>query len=173
MDCPSQSRNTAGVILDYCAGRLTPDRAAAIEAHARLCARCREMLAEQTAVWKALEGWDAGPVSDDFDRRLYARIDAEERALNPIEKWVRSLVARSSPMSWRTPVVVASACATIALAIMIDIPDGSRLAPPTGSQARTEHLDIEQVERTLDDMNMLRQFAPVLQTSDPASSSSM
>ena len=69
--------------------------------------------------------------------------------------------------------MVAAACATVALAILIDIPGASRVTPPTEPQARTEHVDIEQVERTLDDLNMLRQFAPVLQASDPAPRSSM
>jgi hypothetical protein len=173
MDCPIETRHTTGVILDYCAGRLAPDRAAAIEAHARLCLGCREMIDAQRAVWKALDGWDANPPSDDFDCKLYARIDEEERALGAFEKWMQSLVARWAPFSWRAPVAVAAACVTVALAILIDIPGTPRVAAPTEPQARTEHLDIEQVERTLDDMNMLRQFAPVPQPSDPASSSSM
>ena len=173
MDCPSQSRNNAGVILDYCAGRLGPDRAAAMEAHARLCPSCRGMIDEQGAVWKALDGWNASPPSADFDRKLYARIEEEQHSSSAIERWAQSIAARWSPVSWRAPVTVAAVCATVALAILIDIPGASRVVPPTEPQARAEHVDIEQVERTLDDMNMLRQFAPVPQSSDPASSSSM
>jgi hypothetical protein len=131
------------------------------------------MIEAQRSVWKALDSWSVNPPSGDFDCKLYTRIDEEERSSSALEKWVCSIVARWSPFSWRAPVAVAAVCAMVALAILIDIPGAPRVVPPTEPQARTEHVDIEQVERTLDDMNMLRQFAPVLQPSDLASSSSM
>ncbi len=169
MNCLIQTK-TSAELIDYCAGRLGPERAEAVEAHARICPACRELIGSQRAVWQALEHWDAPPVSNHFDRQLYARIDAEERSSGAIVKWARAAVARWSPVSWRLPVAVAAACAAVALAIVVEMP-ADRSAPPPEPPARMEHVDIEQIERTLDDMTMLKQLAPVGPHSEQVSSS--
>jgi anti-sigma factor RsiW len=170
MNCPIQTK-TSAELIDYCAGRLAPERAEAVEAHARGCPACRELIGSQRAVWQALEHWVAPPVSNHFDRQLYARIDAEERSSGAIAKWARAAVARWSPFSWRMPVAVAAMCAAVALAIVVEMPANRSGPPPAEPQARMEHVDIEQIERTLDDMTMLKQLAPVAQRSEQASSS--
>lgn len=104
MGCPIQTKDGAELILDYCAGRLTRERAEAVEAHARVCATCREMIDAQRAVWQALEHWDAPAVSGHFDRELYARIDAEEHSSGAVIKWARAAAARWPPFSWRMPI---------------------------------------------------------------------
>ncbi len=171
MSCAIPTKASAELILDYCAGRLAPERAQEIEAHARGCASCRELIHAQRAVWQALEHWDAPPVPSDFDRELYARIEAEERSSGAVIKWARAAAARWSPFSWRTPVAVAAACAAVVLAIIAEIPGNRAVPQPAEPQARMEHVDIEQVERTLDDMTMLKQLAPVAPHSDQSSSS--
>lgn len=171
MGCPIQTKDGAELILDYCAGRLTRERAEAVEAHARVCATCREMIDAQRAVWQALEHWDAPAVSGHFDRELYARIDAEEHSSGAVIKWARAAAARWPPFSWRMPIAVAAACAAVVLAIVVEIPGNRAVPQPAEPQARMEHVDIEQVERTLDDMTMLKQLAPVAPRSDQSSSS--
>jgi anti-sigma factor RsiW len=166
MSCSIQTKAGAELI-DYCAGRLAPERAQELEAHALVCPSCREIIDAQRAVWQALEHWDAPPVASAFDRELYVRIDAEERS-SGLVKWA---AARWSPFSWHTPVAVAAACAAVLLAIVVEIPGSRAVSQPAEPQFRMEHVDIEQVERTLEDMTMLKQLAPTAPHSDQSSSS--
>jgi hypothetical protein len=169
MSCSIQTKAGAELI-DYCAGRLAPERAQELEAHALVCPSCREIIDAQRAVWQALEHWDAPPVASAFDRELYVRIDAEERS-SGLVKWARAAAARWSPFSWHTPVAVAAACAAVLLAIVVEIPGSRAVSQPAEPQFRMEHVDIEQVERTLEDMTMLKQLAPTAPHSDQSSSS--
>src|ERR1035441_8533117 len=82
MNCPMEARQGSELLLEYTAGRLEACEASALEAHLESCTRCREFARSQKMVWQALEAWEAEPVSMDFDRRLFARI---ERA--PVSWW--------------------------------------------------------------------------------------
>ena len=44
-----------------------------------ICPACREFAAAQRVMWSALDTWEAAPVSQDFDRRLYQRISGSFR----------------------------------------------------------------------------------------------
>ena len=77
MNCPMESREHAQWLLDYRAGKLEPELAARLEEHIATCGACREFARGQRAVWEALDSWEAAPVSTDFDRRLYQRIEAQ------------------------------------------------------------------------------------------------
>jgi len=76
MNCPMESHNPE-MLVAYAAGELDAATAEAFERHMAECAGCRSVAGEQTALWKALDAWEAPPVSLDFDRRLYRRIDEE------------------------------------------------------------------------------------------------
>src|ERR1039457_5979210 len=74
MNCPIEDRNPE-MLVAYAASELDLETARALEQHLAGCAACRLVAADQTTVWKALDAWEAPPVSPDFDRRLYRRID--------------------------------------------------------------------------------------------------
>src|ERR1017187_10642785 len=77
MNCPMESREHAQWLLDYRAGKLEPESAARLEEHIATCGACREFARGQRAVWEALDGWEAAPVSGGFDRRVYERIEGQ------------------------------------------------------------------------------------------------
>jgi len=151
MKCPIETRDNAEVLLDYCARKLDPDRAATLERHIRICPACREFADSQRAVWNALDAWEALPVSPDFDRRLYARIEREvswwDRLLRPFRPL---LVRQGLP-------VAAGACLAIMAGILLDRSGDV----PVGAEAQSvqvEAVPADQLENALDDMELLRDF---------------
>ena len=77
MRCPIETQESVDVLLAYASGKLDDARSEALELHLRECAACREFAEGQKAVWQALDRFEAPPVSADFDRALYQRIDRE------------------------------------------------------------------------------------------------
>ena len=67
MNCPLRSEENIDVLLDYPAGRLGPEKAAAFERHMQSCPDCAALGMDQAAVWKALDAL-VTPVSQDFNR---------------------------------------------------------------------------------------------------------
>jgi anti-sigma factor RsiW len=146
MECPIQRRENADLLLAYCARRLDPETAAVLERHMQVCPACRAFGESQQAVWSALDLWEATPVSEDFDRRLYDRLGREERAgfWSRVRPWF--------PVGFRPVLPVAVASAIVTVAFLVQSPSS---AP---SPAQLETVDAEQVERVLDDLDMLRQL---------------
>jgi anti-sigma-K factor RskA len=144
--CPQKSDDGAGWIVAYVARTLDSGSEAAFERHLESCASCREMVAAQRAVWSALEALPALPVSSNFDSRLYQRIAEEEQS-----GWWRRLF--QAGWSWRPAMPVAAACAVLAVAFLVKN-SGPSILPQQQAQPQ---LQIEQVERALDDMDMLKQ----------------
>jgi len=97
--------------------------------------------------------WDPQPVSGDFDHRLYARIATEEQR----SFWSRLL---NSFVGWKP--AIAGAMAAIALLTVLLVPKETASVEPgkraTEIAARTETLEPEQIERALEDLEMLRQL---------------
>jgi hypothetical protein len=151
MACPLQDRENAEVLLDYVNRKLDVDNTLALERHMELCEPCRKFAHSQRAVWEALDAWEALPVSDDFDRRLRDRIEEEERSGFWARLWRRYFSAPAGLLAWQ-PAVAAAACLLLVAGVLFRTPNVPAPAP------RTETVDIEQVERTLDDMEMLRQL---------------
>jgi hypothetical protein len=169
MQCPIQNDEAAGFLLDYCAQKLDAGRTAAVEDHLRICPSCRELVDAQKAMWDTLDAWDGMVASPDFNRRLYARVEAEE-SRGILAKWTSVLVARWQFMAWRPAVRVALACATVVAALWIQAP-GNPALDREEPQAKVERVDVEQVERTLQDLDMLKQLSP--QVAPEANSSSI
>ncbi len=146
MICPLQTDENMGLLLDYSAGRLTPDKMAEFHRHMAVCPGCAALGVKQTAVWNALDAWEAGPVSLDFNRRLWQRIDAAP--------WYSQLRFAN----WKPALPLAGAVMMMAAGFMLDHP-GSRPAVKPGPAAESVSIaDANQVEQTLDDIQLLRQF---------------
>jgi hypothetical protein len=149
MRCPVQNGNP-DILLDYCARRLAPEPTSILVQHMAVCADCRRVAEAQQQVWSALDAWEPVPVSEDFDERLYARISSEERR----SFWSRILGER---LTWKPALSLAGACATLALAVLLNVPDPA--PAPLPETTRIESLEPEQIERAVEDMDMLRQFS--------------
>jgi len=155
--CPIQSRQDASILLDYLDRRLSAEAMAEMDRHAAACASCRQAIQMQRQVWAALDGWEPEPVSAHFNRRLYERIEAENR-----KPWWNKAAG------WLTakPAFPAAALAMAVVAVLL------LRMPPAGSPESTKAkldsvVDIEQVDRTLDEMEMLRQLGVAADEAPP------
>jgi anti-sigma factor RsiW len=157
MDCPQQNSDGVELIIAYAARTLDPENEAAFERHLEVCASCREMAAEQRTVWSALDELTPLPVSSNFDARLYQRIAEEEQ----YTWWQRLFRAN---WSWRPAMPAAAACAVLIVALLVKN-SGPTVVPQQPAQPNPQ---IEQVQRALDDMDMLKQVGEAaLEKSSP------
>jgi anti-sigma factor RsiW len=164
------SREETQWLLNYCAGKLEAETAARLEGHMAACGACREFVRGQRAVWEALDGWQAPTVSSGFDRRLYERIEAQVG-------WWDLLVRRwQSPLGpgvrWRT--VAATAAAGLMLTAGILLQQAATAPVPVPHDvAQADTVQPEQVERTLDAMEMLNEFSHHVGAEAPAPNSKL
>lgn len=157
--CALQKKNPE-ILVDYCARALAPSRAADLERHLETCSDCRDWVRAQDGLWQMLEGWTPAPVSPDFDARLYARI-ADEEAAPLWRQWRRRISYLAPPFSmWKPALSLAAACVILMVGFLLRMPDLNSAS----NQMRPEKVDIEQVEKTLEDLDIL---TPVSQS--PAS----
>lgn len=158
MECPQKTGDGVELIIAYAARTLDSQTELVFEQHLQSCASCQKVAAAQRTVWSALDELKPLPVSSNFDEKLYQRIAQENQA----GWWQRLLQVN---WSWRPAIPVAVACAILITAFMVKN-FGSGSAAQTTVQPKVQ---IEQVERALDDMDMLKQVGvePVLDTSAP------
>ena len=153
MHCPSQNPETANVLLDYSARKLTPQATTELERHLESCPECKTLSLQQHALWTALDSWKAAPVNEDFDRKLYSRIEEFES-----RSWVRRWFADG--FAWRPALSFGTACAVLAIAFVWNTPPYNHSVTNLKVQegARVE-VEPEQVERALEDLDMLKQLS--------------
>jgi anti-sigma factor RsiW len=160
MSCPLQSENTLDVLLDYSAGKLDRSRLARLEQHLLTCAECSAFLTGQTELWQTLNAWEPEAVSMDFNRRLWQRIDAE--AAQP---WYRKLADSLRTGAWKPALPLAAAVLLVTTAFVMDhqrsVPALQGVETVSGVSAGNSNgapLDADQVEKTLNDMQLLGQL---------------
>jgi anti-sigma factor RsiW len=152
MKCPIETRENAELLLAYCSRKLDAESTAILERHMEICPACREFSSGQRAVWEALDAWEAAPVTLDFDRRLYRRIDREV-------SWWNLLVRPFRPVLLRQGLpIAAAACLVVVAGVLLERPAGSPSAAQPQS-AQVEALQPDQVEPALDAMHMLGEFS--------------
>ena len=153
MTCPSRNeRNemmTSSVLLDYSAGRLNRAHAAEFEKHLRACSRCSDLYDAQAAVWDALSLWEAPVVSADFNRRLWQQIDSQA-----LEPWYVRLRASLHMTGWKPMLPLAAAMIAVVAGFVMDHP--GRSFPHSAGQFSI--VEAEQVQQTLEDIQLLHQF---------------
>ncbi|MCX6630151.1 MAG: hypothetical protein NTW28_21235 [Candidatus Solibacter sp.] len=158
MNCPLETREDAQLLLDYCTRKLEPESVAILERHIAICGACLEFALGQRAVWQALDAWEAAPVSQDFDRRLYRRIDAQ------VSWWSLLLRPFRPPFGMatlrRSLPATAMACLLVMAGILVERPVVSPEPAPN---------QMEQVEHALDEMEMLSEFSRHLRADVPDS----
>jgi anti-sigma factor RsiW len=161
MICLANNKQNAGILLDYGAGTLAPEKAAELERHAQPCADCRRMLAAQREVGQSLDLFSVPEVSAGFDQRLYARIAQEG-----VPSW-RSRLWDSFGLQmplWKPALAGAMACVLLAAGLFMGLPGLVKL-PSSGDLSKQRHfflksnsverVDIEQVEQSLEDLDLL------------------
>jgi hypothetical protein len=146
MNCPLQTRDNVQQLLDYCVRKLDPQTAVMVERHIAMCRECHEFVEQQRAVWEALDSWEAAPVSHDFNRRLYARIE------NDVPWW--QMLLRPLTLRWNVAASVAGVFVVLTAGLLLNRP--TAIVPPV-SEGLTQ-VQPEQVEQALDAMDMLAEF---------------
>ena len=144
MGCSLDKSSVEERIVGYAAGTLDAGAKADFERHLELCAGCRELAAQQRAVWLALDEWKPLPVSAGFEGKLAERLASGERT----HRW-RGLFKKA----WRPLIPLAVACAVLVFAFLAKDDDRDN-APENPARVRIE----QQVEHALDDMDMLKQI---------------
>ena len=145
MRCPLEFDKSAELIVGYGARTLAPEAAAEFELHLHSCEACRKMAAAQKAVWAALDAAERRelPVSPDFDRKLFQRIQAKQNR----DWWL-----------WRA-LVPATACLALATLFLLKQPDSMSMPKVQQPQPAVQ---IDQVEHALDDMDLLNQIGAAI-----------
>jgi anti-sigma factor RsiW len=163
MNCPLETRENAQLLLDYCTRKLEPESVAILERHIAICPACREFADSQRSVWQALDAWDAAPVSPDFDRRLYRRIEAQATWWSLLIRPFRTPTLRRS--------LPATALAGLLLTVCVLLERPAISPPPAmpNDMAQVDSVQPEQVEHTLDAMDMLNEFSRHVRTDSPNS----
>jgi anti-sigma-K factor RskA len=155
LECPlMHGEDNADVLLDYANRKLAPEMAAIFEQHVEVCAACQEFIAAQREVWSALDAFESMPVSPDFDDRLWARIEQEESRPWWAKAW--SWMTAGGTAMWR-PLAPVAAGLVLAVGLYLAPADREPVGEPLAKAV--ERLDAEQVETTLEDLEMLRQLA--------------
>jgi len=147
-NCPNEQ-----VVLDYTAGCLDPIEALRFERHTGECAHCRALVTAQTAVWRSLDEWTPAPVSADFNRELWRRIDADATP----SSWAGRLAAAMHWSLWKRAVPLALALALVVTGYVYDHAARHTGQPPAGATASIVLTvdDANQLERALDDIQLL------------------
>jgi anti-sigma factor RsiW len=158
MNCPLKRVETTDLLLEYSARRLDASKAAVLARHIEVCAECSAFLAGQTAVWDALDAWEPPPVSMDFNRRLWQRIDRAAEM-----PWYRGLFDALRAANWKPVFPMAAAVLVIAGGFLLDH-RGERAVTPNSATPGVSGVSIieaDQLDQTLDDIQLLRQLDSV------------
>jgi anti-sigma factor RsiW len=160
MTCPLRTEET-DLLLDYSAGRLDAARTAILARHMESCPDCASFRMEQKTVWDALDTWEPAPVSMDFNRRLWQRIEAAAAA-----PWYKNLGESIRFANWKPVIPLTAAILVIAAGFLLDHP-GARTNSVPGVSVK----EANQVEQTLDDIQLLDQLDVVIPVSTGKSKS--
>lgn len=164
MTCPLGTRDHAELLVAYSSHKLDAVHTAAVEEHIGTCAACREFVRGQQAVWNALDVWEAEPISADFNRRLYQRIDAQVTWWDRITRPLRPFAFH------RTVSLAAAACFVLAVGLMLD----QTATPPqqpsrANAVAEADGLQPDQVVKALDEMEAMSRFNRLMKPETPES----
>lgn len=167
MNCPLGNREYAERLVAYSSGKLDAAKTAMVEEHIRECAECREFVRGQQAVWAALDAWAPEPVSADFDRRLYQRIDAQ------VSWWDRLMQPFRQLAPHKSLSLAAAACLMLAIGVALN--QSATTPPPQPSPHATvnvadrDALQPDQVVKALDEMEVLSRFDRLMKPENPES----
>jgi anti-sigma factor RsiW len=154
MRCPIETPEGKELLLAHSTERLEAGRSALLDEHIQACPACRAFVAAQDAVWSALDAWEAAPVSADFDRRLYERIEKEV-------SWWDLLIRPFRPLMMRQGLPIAAAAVVLLVAgFLMQRPGGISLSsvPESAEVETAAPVAQEQAEHALQEMEMMREF---------------
>jgi len=121
--------------------------------HLRECPECAAFVSAQRSVSAALDLWEAPPVSADFDRKLYQRIEQEV-------PWWDFLVRPFRPLAGpRWLPVAATAGLMVAVGLWVGRPGEAPMAP---ASAQVQALPADQAADALQEMQVMQEFSNLI-----------
>lgn len=169
IDCPLEFEENIDLLLDYSAGKLPAAKLSMLEEHMGVCSACAAFRVGQAEVWQALDAWEPAPVSMDFNRRLWQKIDAAEAA-----PWYRKLADSLRMGAWKPALPLTAAVFLVAAGFMMDHRTSVSFSQGTSASSSISDgvsvSEADQVEKTLDDLQLLRQLDAGLANPSPGSS---
>jgi anti-sigma factor RsiW len=163
MNCPLGTRDHTEVLVGYSSGRLDAAMTAAVEQHLETCRACRDFVRQQKAVWQSLDIWDPEPISPEFNRRLYRRIETHAA-------WRDRMLAPLRPLfSHRGVPLAAAAGLLLFVGVMFDRTPLPPRPSPRVASAEVDGLQPDQVVKAFDEMDELSGLNRLLKpdTSNP------
>lgn len=161
MNYPCAAVDGMELLIDYVSGALPPAKRFAFERHLATCSACARAVEEQSVVWQALDSWVPPSISSDFDAALQAKI-----AIDQARPWYVRFFDGGWPM--RPAMPLGAACAAIIAVFLIG---GPRVEERHPVPVIRSSVDMQQVERALDDLDMLQQVGVVSEAKTKSSSS--
>ena len=166
MTCLKNNKRGTEILLAYAARTVGASESAALERHASECSECRELLDAQKHLWSLLDTVEPPGISADFDARLYARITREEAASSWKTRavgWLRGFAPGSflwNPNSWKPVMAGAVAAVVLSVGLYLHAPLHAPATQPASAaqgnqQIRPESVDAEQMEVTVEDLELL------------------
>lgn len=160
MNCPLETRENGALLVAHAARELAPDAAVQLDRHIAECAACSQFMQRQQAVWEAMEIWRPEPISPDFNRRLYARIEEVEGRAS----WWQRLTGPLRPVLIRQAMPIAATVVVLLAAGFLM--DRSRVPTVRPEQAQIEMV---QLQHALDDVDTISQFDRAMHSDNPES----
>ena len=158
MECLSKSEAGCATLVEYAAGRLLGRNAREVASHTNRCTACSAFALEQSKLFDLMDLWEPAPVSMAFNRKLYARIQESSGSswVSVLERVLNGLVARPAfPIAALSILVIAG--------LYIDRPQVGAVSTrsvsaPIKTSPAVSPNDAEQLDKALDDLQLLHQL---------------
>jgi anti-sigma factor RsiW len=160
MNCVLNQHEQEELLLGYTTGSLDAATARTYQKHLTTCPDCQRLVDLQTEVFRAMSAWEAPAVSEGFDARLMAQL----RAQHPPPSWSRRLVQwlgwppAQHPFRWA---MAGMPLAALALGLYF------WPQPETNLQQAFDAQELQEVERSLADIEALQALHPSEKTAAP------
>jgi anti-sigma factor RsiW len=153
MNCVLNQHEQEELLLGYTSGSLDPATARTYLKHLTSCADCQRLAGLQMEVFRTMSAWEAPAVSQDFDARLMAQL----RAQHPPPSWSRRLMQwlgwppAQHPLRWA---MAGMPLAALAMGLYF------WPQPEPNLQQAFDAQELQEVERSLDDIEALQALHP-------------
>jgi anti-sigma factor RsiW len=140
------------LLVAEAAGELSLEDRAQVREHLATCLGCAEMAEGQRMLWKAMDAWEAPPISPNFNARLMSRVESETTGM--WERWLR----RWRPFLVHKGLPVAAA---VALTVTLLVVGGQRTkgpSPAPGNVFEKASVAPDQAEGVLEDLETLQEL---------------
>jgi anti-sigma factor RsiW len=158
-------REGTELLLGYVSGSVDTQTSAELEGHIEACLKCEKFVHEQKAVWDALDAFEPEPVSADFNRRLYQRIE------QPVTWRDRVSGFWQTVRYWNgLPVAGAAMAAALLVGGIVWQMPSNHVRPSEKAAVQAGVIQPQQLQDALGDMEMLRDLNSVMRADSSAPS---